>query len=566
MNTDTKSLWIQAYPRGLDRELSALNQPVQQIIENTARRYPDRPCLDFQNTKLSYAKVVEMIDSFAAGLQHSGVKKGDRIGLCLPNCPYYVISYFAVLKIGAIVVNFNLLYTQSEIEQQIEDSGIAIMITLDLKFVYNKIFPSLKQDRLDAIIYCPLADILTPLSKYLFKIFKFHHLARIRPGSRLLSFKQLSSLASQPEAVDINPLKDIALFQYTGGTTGTPKAAMLTHSNIVSNTEQVNLWFQTGEKLQGQEKILAVLPFSHVFSMTVAMNMSLRSGAEIILVPRFDLKQCLQLIEDKKITILPGVPAIFNAINNSPLSKRYDLSSLRYGICGGAALAAKVKDTFETLTNCTLIEGYGLSEASPVISCNPPNGGGRKGSIGLPLPGTELEFRQIEDVSLPEQDGNHGQLLVRGPQVMQGYWNRQQESQQTLLAGGWLVTGDVGYVDDDGFIYLTDRLKDIIITNGYNVYPRTIEDAFYKHPEVAEVIALGIPDDEKGEVPKVFIKLKEGASITPEELYAYARDNLNPLEIPDSIEIRDELPKTLIGKPSKKVLMEQEASKRNNPA
>lgn len=566
MTKDTAKLWKISYPHGLDWELSALNQPVHHIIENTAKRYPERPCLDFQNSKLSYARVVEMIDCFAAGLQHSGVKKGDRIGLCLPNCPYYIISYFAALKIGAVVVNFNLLYTQAEIEQQISDSGITIMITLDLKFLFNKIYPSLDKGVLEAVIYCPLADLLTPFNKYLFKVFKFYQLARIRRAANLLSFKQLSSFASQPEAVAIDPLKDIALFQYTGGTTGTPKAAMLTHSNIVSNTEQVTLWFQTGERLQGQEKILAVLPFSHVFSMTAAMNMGLRTGAEIILMPRFELKQCLQLIEDKKITILPGVPAIFNAINNSAKAKRYNLASLRYGICGGAALATKVKDIFEANTNCILVEGYGLSEASPVITCNPPNNSDKKGSIGLPLPGTELEFRNIEDVNLPEEAGKNGQLLVRGPQVMQGYWNREKENQETLVAGGWLVTGDVGYMDDEGFVYLTDRLKDIIISNGYNIYPRVIEDAFYKHPDIAEVIALGLPDDAKGEIPKVFVKLKEGSTVTLEELYNYARDNLNPLEIPDSIELRKELPKTLIGKPSKKALMEQEASKRKNSA
>lgn len=564
MNKDMHNLWEQAYPDGLEWELSALDHPVHHIIENTARQYPERPCLDFQNTKYTYSEVVEKIDRFAAGLQHAGIKKADRIGLCLPNCPYYVICYFAALKIGAVVVNFNLLYTQSEIEQQMKDSGVVMMITLDLKFTFNKIYPSLRKGTLDAIIYCPLSDLLPPLKRFLFKVFKFYQLASMAPDSKLYSFRQLSAIAPKPQEVVIDPLKDIALFQYTGGTTGTPKAAMLTHSNIVSNTEQVNLWFQTGERLSGQEKILAVLPFSHVFSMTVAMNMSLRSGAEIILVPRFELKQCLQLIKQKQITILPGVPAIFNALNNSPAVDC--LTTLRYGICGGAALAVKIKEIFEARTNCKLVEGYGLSEASPVITCNPPNSGGKKGSIGLPLPGTEIAFRNIDDVNQPEQQGKNGQLLVRGPQIMQGYWNRPRENQQTLLDGGWLVTGDVGYMDDDGFVYLTDRLKDIIITNGYNVYPRVIEDAFYAHPEVAEVIAIGIPDDDKGEVPKVFVKLKEGSDTTVEELLEYASSNLNPLEIPDSIELRKELPKTLIGKPSKKVLLEQEASKRKNQA
>ncbi len=555
--------WHDAYPPELDWQLEAVDAPVYRILEDSADAYPQRPCLDFLGSKFSYAEVLDLVNRFAAGLQQLGVKKTDRIGLCLPNSPYYVIAYIAALKAGAVVVNFNILYTAREIEQQVNDSGISMMVTLDLKFIFNKVYPCLEKGILDSIIFCPLADVLPPTKRTLLKIFKFFQFVHPDESAKLHSYETLIGFGEKPEPVPVEPDKDLALFQYTGGTTGIPKAAMLTHSNVLSNTEQVNLWLQQGEKLSGQEKFLAVLPFFHVFSMTVSMNLALRSGAEIYMLPRFELKQCLDLIDDAGITIFPGVPAIFNAINNYARRDHYRLDSLRYGICGGAALPLEVKRSFEENSHCVLIEGYGLSEASPVVTCNPAHNGGRPGSIGLPLPGTEVSFRQIEDINLLQDEGKVGQFLVRGPQVMQGYWNRAEESAATLLADGWLCTGDLGYMDAEGYVYLTDRLKDIIITNGYNVYPRVIEDAFYRHPDIAEVIAIGIPDAQKGEAPKVFVKAKPGKDLDIDELFSFAEDQLNPIEMPDSIEIRQELPKTLIGKPSKKALLEEEARKRN---
>ena len=433
------------------------------------------------------------------------------------------------------------------------------MITLDLKFIFNKIRPALDDKSIEAIIYCPLAEALPPVKKYLLKYFRFYQFVHPAPAGNLFSYAQMISSDKAPDRVNINPSEDIALFQYTGGTTGMPKAAMLTHSNLVSNTEQVNLWLQQGDKLEGQERFLAVLPFFHVFSMTVAMNLGLRFGAEIYLLPRFEIKQCLQTLSENGITVFPGVPSIFNAINRYPKRKNYDLSALRYGISGGAALPAEVKQEFEASTHCLLVEGYGLSEASPVITCNPAHNAGKTGSIGLPLPGTRVEFRAIDDINKTEVPGEIGQLLAKGPQVMQGYWNRAEDNAKTLLDDKWLSTGDVGYMDAEGYIFLTDRLKDIIITNGYNVYPRHIEEAFYQHADVEEVIAVGVPDEDKGEVPKVFVKLKSGRNTSDRELLEFVEDKLNPIEIPDSIEIRDELPLTLIGKPSKKALLEEVA-------
>lgn len=546
------------YPPDLDRELSALEKPVHSILEDSAAKWPDRTCLDFLDKTYSYAEVLELVNRFAAGLQAQGVRKGARIGLCLPNSPYYVIAYYAALKVGATVVNFNALYTQEEIEQQILDSEIGIMVTLDLKAIYHKVETCLASTQLECIIHCPLADILLPVRKYLLKIFRFYQLAHIRKDQYHHAFSELLEHGDMPEPVTIEPLQDIALFQYTGGTTGSPKAAMLTHSNVVTNTEQVTLWVKSSGRVADPEIFLAVIPFFHVFSMTVMLNMGLRCGATLLLLPRFHLKQTLQVINDKKPGILAGVPAIFNAINHSAGLGKYDLSSLKYGISGGAALPNEVKSRFEANSNCRLVEGYGLSESSPVITCNPPHLGGRAGSIGLPLPGTEVAIRDHSSGDWINEAGVQGEVLARGPQVMQGYWKRPEDSAEVLLEGGWLRTGDIGHIDADGYVYLTDRLKDMIIVNGYKVYPRTIEDALYRHQAVAEAIVIGIPDEEKGEVPKAFVTLEEGASVKVQELMHFLHDALNPLERPVTIEIRKELPKTLIGKPSKKALVEEE--------
>ena len=337
---------------------------------------------------------------------------------------------------------------------------------------------------------------------------------------------------------------------------------MLTHSNIVSNTVQISLWLESGNTKTTRNKFLAVIPFFHVFSMTAVMNMGFYNKAEIILLPRFNLKQVLQVIDKKKPTVFAAVPSIFNAINHYKDLKKYDLTSLAINISGGAPLPLQVKENFEKHGTGVLVEGYGLSEASPVLTCNPPHNAGKSGSIGLPLPGTEVGIRSLKDISVTEATGSQGELVARGPQIMQGYWNRDQDTQETLLEGGWLRTGDIGYMDEDGYVFITDRLKDIIISNGYNIYPRVIEEALYSHNDVSEVIVIGVPDEAKGETPKAFVALKQNATVDAETLLDFARAKPNPIERPASIEIRKELPKTLIGKLSKKELVKEEAEKR----
>ncbi|MBL6933724.1 MAG: AMP-binding protein, partial [Rhodospirillales bacterium] len=533
-------------------------RPVHLILDEAAARWPERACLDFMGQVSSYAEIADKVMRAARGFQNLGVGKGDRVGLCLPNCPYHVISYFAAMKIGATVVNFNPLYTQQEIRDQIIDSGTIVMVTLNLKSIYPKVEAALQGTPLRTIVVSSLSDALPAIKGLLFNTLKRSQIAEISQDVRIIPFEKLVSQKGRPEPVKIDPVHDIALLQYTGGTTGIPKGAMLTHANITANIEQVQLWL--GETDPRGERILCTIPFFHVFAMTAAMNLGLAIGAELILLPRFDLVDVLKTIDTKHPTLFPAVPTIFNAINGFEGLARYDLSSIRFCISGGASLPVNVKSRFEDLTGCVVVEGYGMTEASPVVSCNPPDAQNKMLSIGLPLPWTEIEIRSFHSPDTVVPVGERGQLVIRGPQVMAGYWNRPEETAKTLREG-WLFSGDVGYVDEDGYLFLTDRLNDVIICSGFNVYPRVIEDAFYKHPDVDEVTVIGIPDPYRGETPKAFVKLKPGAHVSEDELFAFAEQYLNPIERPGEIEFRDELPKTMIGKLSKKELVLEQAAK-----
>lgn len=527
------------------------------ILSDMAEHHPNLSCLDFLGQTMTYGEVWTQVRQAARGLQDLGLHKGDRIGLCLPNSPYYVIAYYATLLVGATVVNFNPLYTEQEIRTQIKDSSIVLMFTLDLKTVYKKVAPALHTTRLRSIVVCALSEALPPVKGLLFRIFKRAEIAAVPKDLGHVPFRLLIADKDDPKPIDIDPKKDIAVIQYTGGTTGTPKGVLLTHANIRANTEQVRLWL--GQTTGGQEKFLCVIPFFHVFAMTAGMNLGLATGSELILLPRFDLGEVLDTITQKRPTIFPAVPTIYGAINTAKDFDIFDLTSIRYCISGGAPLPAKIKREFERLSHCILIEGYGLSEASPVVTCNPPKNEHKPGSIGLPLPWTEIQCRDLNNFERIVDQGEIGELVVRGPQVMAGYLNQNVETAK-VLKDDWLSTGDVGYQDEDGYFFLTDRLKDIIICSGFNVYPQTIENALYHHEDIVEVIVIGIPDDYRGEAPKAFVTLKPGSLATPKSLLAFANENLNRIERPVAVEIRDSLPKTLIGKLSKKDLIKELAS------
>ncbi|CTQ53666.1 Long-chain-fatty-acid--CoA ligase [Roseibium album] len=535
-------------------------RPVHEYLQTTVEQFGSRPAADFMGKVWTYAEIGELVDRTATGLQAMGVGPGVHVGLCLPNTPYYTIFYFAILKIGGTVANFNPLYVEREISFQARDADVRIMVTMDLKVIYEKVEAVRREKLLDKIIVCPMTFCLPTVKKVLFSLFKRKEIADIQQDDAHVWFADLQMKGNKPKPVEIEPNDSIAVLQYTGGTTGVPKGAMLTHKNLSANIEQMRCVFEAARA--GEEKMLCVLPFFHVFAMTVAQNLSIILAAEMVLQPRFELKALLDVIARKKVTLFPGVPTIYTAINNSPLTANYDLSSINLCLSGGAPLPMEVKEKFEKLTGCFLVEGYGLTESSPVAAVNPLDENRRAGSIGRLVPGTKARFVDIEDRATEVVEGEKGELLLHGPQVMKGYWKREDATAECITPEGYLHTGDVGYRDEDGFIFLVDRIKDLILCSGYNVYPRVIEEAIYLHEAVDETIVIAIPDDYRGQSPKAFIKLKEGHSLTHEDMEVFLKDHLSAIELPREIEFRDELPKTMVGKLSKKELVEEEAQKR----
>jgi len=404
-------------------------------------------------------------------------------------------------------------------------------------------------------VVCGMGQALSFTKMALFLLFKRREVSATPADDAHVRFSKLIANDGIPAVVDIDPHKDIAVFQYTGGTTGLPKGAMLTHANLYANTVQTGLWAIGLEP--GQEKVLAVLPLFHVFGMTAVMNLSLYCGSEILLLPRFKLSEALGVIAREKPTVLMGVPTIYSAINESKERETFDLSSLKYCVSGGAPLPMTIRSKFEKLTGCDLVEGYGLTEAGPVCTINPIGGLNKADSAGLPLPGTLIEIISLDDPTKVLPIGETGEIVVSGPQVMAGYWNQPQETHD-VLQDGRLCTGDVGYLDEDGYIYIVDRIKDLIISAGFNVYPRMVEEAILLHPAVAEVAVCGIPDTHRGEVVKAFVKTRDDQGLTGAALRAFLKDKLAPFEIPRRVEFRQDIPKTLVGKPLRRELVAQE--------
>jgi long-chain acyl-CoA synthetase len=533
------------------------------LLDDAVRTYPKRPCTNFFGRITTYAEIGASVDAAAAGLQRLGVRKGTKVGLFLPNSPTFIVYYYAALKAGATVVNYNPLYTVEELTFQVRDSETEIMVTLDLQMLFEKVDALLTKGVLPRAVVCSFAGLLPAPKSTLFKLFKRKQIARPKASAAAQHIVLESTLlvrGAKPEPVAIDPDHDIAVLQYTGGTTGTPKGAMLTHANLTRNTRQVMMW--APDLGQGQERVMGVLPFFHVFAMTVVMNFGIAKAAEIVMMPRFTLDEGLALIAKVKPTIMPGVPTLFNAIQNHPKIKTYDLTSLKFCLSGGAPLPLEVKQKFEATTGCKLVEGYGLSEASPVVTCNPIEGAPPPpGSIGLPLPGTIVSLRNLGDPTLPVAPGERGELCIKGPQVMRGYWNKPEETANQFV-GDYLRTGDVAIMDENGFFQIVDRIKDLIICSGYNVYPRRVEEAIYEHPAVEEVTVIGIPDPMRGEAPKAFIKLKAGQTASVDDIRRHLAPKLSKIEMPAAIEFRDSLPKTMIGKLSKKELKAEELANR----
>lgn len=552
--------WLKKYPQEINWDVPIDTKPLHTLLHETVAKVPNNHCIDFLGKKFRYAQIGDLVNKAAKGLQAIGVKKGTRVGLFMPNVPYYVIMYFAIVQIGGIVVNYNPLYTDEEVSHQIQDSTTEIMVTLDLEIFYQKLKPMLDKTNLQKLIVCSVGKALPFFKGLLFSLIRMKDKAHVVYSDRILNYEDLIQNDGKYTPVDIQPDKDVALFQYTGGTTGVPKGAMLTHSNVYANAVQASMWF-IGAKY-GQEKVLAALPLFHVFAMTAVMTFAIKVGAEIIMMfPRFNVEEAMHLINKHKVTFFPAVPTIYGMINNHPDVKDFNLSSLRTCLSGGAGLPLKIKQDFEHLTGCRLIEAYGLSETSPAATSNPLIGEGKTGSIGIPFPGTTIRIVSLENPNHEVPLGEKGQIAIKGPQVMLGYWNHPEETKKTFV-GDFFLTGDVGYMDEDGYTFLVDRIKDVIICSGFNVYPRMVEEVIYKHPAIEEVTVIGVPDEKRGETVKAFVKLKAQQVLSAEELLAFLHDKLTPIEIPKYIEFRETLPKTMIGKLSKKELKAEEKQKR----
>ncbi len=556
--------WERSYPPGIEWQFTPDAQPLTCLLDRAAENFGDHVCISFRGRQTLYHEVADQVARAAKGFQALGVHKGIKVGLMLPNCPYAVVCFYAVLKAGGTVVNINPLYSAREIEKHIADSGVCIVVTMNMKVLYNKVEPRLRDGgRLETIVVCPLGGVLPFHEKVLFSLLKRREVSNIPDDDHHIDFNKLIDNDGDPDPVSIDPKNDVAVLQFTGGTTGFPKAARLTHANLYANAEQVALW--APQTKPGEEKILGVLPLSHAFGMTVVMNLGIRLGAELILQPQFKPAEVLAAIDRDRATIFIGVPTIFSALNATKDISKYDLSSLNICISGGAPLPAEIQSRFEDLAGCKVVEGYGLSETSPVVTVNPLDSGGKPGSVGLPLPGTVIKIVGLEEPDRALGLGERGEVCIGGPQVMVGYANRARDNLHTFRSG-LLHTGDVGYVDDDGYLFIVDRIKDLILSGGFNVYPRMVEEVIHLHPAVGEVAVCGITDKHRGEIVKAYVSLGEGEELTAAELKAFLKDKLAPFQMPRQIEFRQSLPKTLIGKISKKDLLAKEAAAPNEPA
>ena len=552
---DSEFSWSTDYqhPTNWDQSFAPLSLP-DMLAASVARR-GDAAMLDFMGRRFTYAEVARGAARVARGLQQLGLGKGDRVGLFLPNVPHYVAAYYGALAIGATVVNFSPLYTARELEDQVEDSGTDTLFTVSAAALLPTALKVLDGSSLQRLVVGSVAGGLACHKALLYRLFKHVEIAPLPADPRVIRFSALIANDGRPEAVAIDPETDVALIQYTGGTTGTPKGAKLTHQNLTANARQVNA---IDPDHDAEDRILGVLPFFHVFANTCVLNRTVLNGGTITMLPRFDAKQALAAITRTKTTALPGVPTMYQALLDHPDLAKTDFSSLRICISGGAPMPAELREKFTAATGASLVEGYGLTESSGVVATNPYDGPVRPGTIGQPLPATHIRLLDKEDPTKAALAGEPGELAVKGPQIMQGYWNRPDADLDSFTADGWLRTGDVAVVEDGGYIRIVDRLKDMIAVGGFKVYPSVIEAHLYEHPAVKEAIVLGVPDAYRGEAPKAFVTLEDGFQISGEALAAWLNPQLGKHERVNAVEVRLNLPKTMIGKLDRKALRAEE--------
>jgi long-chain acyl-CoA synthetase len=548
--------WRNAYchPGQWDREFPPLTLP--EMFRASVARMGAAPLLDFLGRRFSYDDVAVAVRRVGCGLQRLGVKPGDRVGLFLPNVPHYVAAYYGALTAGAIIVNFSPLYTVEELAAQVADSGTTTLITLSAAALLPTALKVMEKGGIERLVVGSIAEALSPGKSILYRLFKRAEIAKLPADPRVTTYASLVARDDGCIEAPITP-DDVAVLQYTGGTTGTPKGAMLTHQNLSANARQVDA---IDPHADAEDRIVGVLPFFHVFANTCVLNRTVHKGGMIAMLPRFDTKACLQTIARVKATALPGVPTMYQALLDHRDIGRTDFSSLRVCISGGAPLPAEVKAKFESVTGAKVVEGYGLTESAGVISCNPYEGLNKSGSIGQPIPGTVVTLLDRENPGQAAPEGEPGEIAFRGPQTMKGYWGRP-EADAEVFVGGWLRTGDVGQIDEDGYIRIVDRLKDMIAVGGFKVFPSVVEAQLYRNPDVKEALVIGIPDRMSGEKPKAFVTLNAGATTDGPALMAWLNPPLGKHERVVAVEVRDSLPKTLVGKLSRKELVAEERAK-----
>ena len=563
---DLRHPWISSYPAGVRWDVPLAISPVQQLLDDTVATSADRPFLDFMGRRISYGEFSALVDRAAKGFQLLGVGPGVHVGLYLPNSPHFPIAFFGVLKAGGTVVNYSPLDAARVLEHKVEDSETDFLVTLDLTALYPHVARLIGHSRLKKLIVGTLGDYAAAPEATRVHLQGAGLLAPVATDAFHLGFAQLLDNDStyQPHPI-ADPNEVIAVLQYTGGTTGLPKGAMLTHGNLTAACSQYVASMSGDDPIvrYGEERVLAVLPLFHIYSLTVNMLMGIRLGAEIVLHTRFDLEPVMKEFEAKKITMFAGVPTMYTAIIHHPMAARLDMSSLKFCGSGGAPLPVEVAQRFLALTGCSLNEGWGMTETSPTGSFTPVRGRRKAGSCGMPLPGITLSMRSLENPDLAMPHGERGELCISGPNVMKGYWHNEAATRASMTSDGFFRSGDVAVMDDDGFVFIVDRTKDMLLCSGYNVYPRTIEDAIYEHPSVEEVSVIGIPDTYRGQLPKAFIKLRQGAEpLDLDALKLFLKDRLGKHEMIGAIDVRTELPKTAVGKLSKKELYDEETVRR----
>ncbi len=552
-----EKIWLKNYEEGVPETFEVPETTFYKILLENASQFGANSAFLFYGRTINYEQLRQLVDQFSSVLFELGVRKNTRIAVQLPNIPQYPIVHYAILKLGGIVIPTNPLYVEREIKHQMNDSGAEIMITLDILF--KRVKNVWSETGIKKVIVTGIKEYLPSLLKILYpiKAKKEGSLVKIQPEENVFFFQDLMkrNCAAIPEE-QITP-EDIAMFLYTGGTTGLSKGAVLTHKNLIANVYQIRSWMTDCN--EGKESILSALPFFHSYGLTTCLHFALITKSNAILVPRFEVKVVLNAIQKNNASMFPGVPTMYIAINSFQNVKKYNLKSVKGCMSGGAALPLEVQKKFEKITGGRLVEGYGLSETSPVTHTNPLHGLRKEGSIGIPLP---LTSAKIVDSNTMEElpVGEIGELAVSGPQVMKGYWNKPDET-ANVLRDGWLFTGDMAKMDEDGYFYIVDRKKDMIIAGGYNIYPRDIEEVLFTHPKIEEAVVAGVPDEYRGETVKAYIVLKQGEQTTVEEITEFCMQNLAKFKIPKIIEFRNELPKSMIGKVLRRVLIEEEKNK-----